>query len=153
MYKFKCEVEVMLETTDKWIQSSDTEQVRAKVTEVKIVFSNIPSVLMMIKITIELDIGIVKLAQLTKGFLHMGNEHSHPFRSFIKTIKTAMLHSKLARGTFSTTLRTWRQHTASSYDTVESSCVSCPWEVKPLRMSQGIVLFILFAFLHHKFCL
>lgn len=140
MCKFKFEVWMILETTDKWIQLSDTERVRAKVTKAKqntkIVFSNIPSVFMMIKITIELDIGIVKLAQLTEGFLHMGNMHSHPFRSFTKTIKTAMLQSKFARGTFSTTLRTWRQRTASFYDTVESSCASCPWEADWLNHSE-----------------
>lgn len=136
MYKFKFEVGMMLETTDKWIQLSGTEQVRAEVTKVKTVFSNIPSVFMMIKITIELDIGIAKLAQLTQGFMHMGNKHAHPFRSFTKTIKTAMFQSKFARGTFSTTLRTWRQHTASFYDSVESSCVLCPWEADWLNHSE-----------------
>lgn len=44
MYEFQFEVGMMLETTDKWIQLSGTEQVRAKVTKVKTVFSNIPSV-------------------------------------------------------------------------------------------------------------
>lgn len=136
MHKCKSDVGMMLETTDKWIQLSDMEQVRAKVTEVKTAFSDIPSVFMMIKITIELDIGIVKLAQLTKGFLHMGNKHSYLFRSFTMTIKTATLQSKFARGTFSTTLRTWRQYTASFYDTVESSCVSCPWEADWLNHSE-----------------